>query len=220
MKYMKQNIKSQIFQGKQLTYRTFNVYIKKYKEVMYKMVQPVIVKEIKDPQKLNELFKQRYKTFVIDQKAAPAKLYKDQLMKDDFDDKAIHLGAYVDGMLLGSVSVVIKKQDQGLLFIEKCHNIQLKVGESAEVMRLIIPNNSVTNSFINKNRILKKLLQAVKRIIITHNIQEVYLQTTKSAEKIYKKIGFEQIGPYRLYKGISDEAPMMLKIHNVNKNII
>ncbi|MGX1685853.1 N-acyl amino acid synthase FeeM domain-containing protein [Bacillus subtilis] len=187
---------------------------------MYKMVQPVIVKEIKDPQKLNELFKQRYKTFVIDQKAAPAKLYKDQLMKDDFDDKAIHLGAYVDGMLLGSVSVVIKKQDQGLLFIEKCHNIQLKVGESAEVMRLIIPNNSVTNSFINKNRILKKLLQAVKRIIITHNIQEVYLQTTKSAEKIYKKIGFEQIGPYRLYKGISDEAPMMLKIHNVNKNII
>ncbi|MSN98943.1 hypothetical protein BHT95_01670 [Bacillus paralicheniformis] len=184
------------------------------------MVYPVIIREIKDPQKLKELFKQRYKTFVIDQKAAPAKLYKDNLMKDDFDDKAIHLGAYVNGILLGSLSVVIKNQDEGLLFIEKCHNIQVKVGQSAEVMRLIISNNSLTKNFINKNRILKKLLQEVKRIIITHNIQEVYLQTTKSAEKIYKRIGFKQIGPYRLYEGISNEAPMMLKIHDVNKNII
>ena len=51
-------------------------------------------------------------------------------------------------------------------------------------------------------------------------MKRLFLVTTKEAYNIYVKIGFRQIGPYRLYKNISNECPMSLEISEVNNKII
>ena len=81
-------------------------------------------------------------------------------------------------------------------------------------MRLIILDEL---NIKDRGRVLGLLLAEVEKIVLELSLTKLYLVTTAEAQKIYQRIGFEQIGPYKLYKGVSNECPMALEIENINK---
>lgn len=169
---------------------------------------------VTDPKKLESVFRIRFEIFAVRDKEAPPALYPDGLLKDSIDDTAVHLGCYEDGELLGFLSVVIKRISSHLP-IEQQHNITCEP-DSAEIMRLVIDEKKISpNDIAKRGRILELLFRDVGNICIKNNVSFLYLVSTKKVEKLYKRLGFEKIGDYRLYKNISLECPMKLSIENV-----
>lgn len=176
------------------------------------------VKVIKDPVELNELFKYRYQTFVLEDKDAPRHLYQNGLLKDKCDEKAYHVGCYDDENLVGFLTIVIK-DIEGILPFEEQHHISA-VNSSAEVMRLIILKSKVDRNDIGgRGEIMRLLLREVEKIITIQSVSTLYLVSTKGALNLYKRMGFKQIGDFKLYENISYECPMMMSIENFRINL-
>ena len=176
------------------------------------------IKKVEDDKEKNEIFRYRYQIFVERDKDAPKRLYPDGLLKDSCDEDAIHVGCYetADNSLLGFLTVVIKKNLEFILPIERQHNICVEPN-SAEIMRLIISDKVDLKL---RALVLNGLLQEVGNIVQENNLKRLYLVTTESAKKIYSKVGFKQIGPYKLYMGISNECPMCLDVNEVNRKLV
>ena len=161
-----------------------------------------IVNRVIEPKRVEEIYRERYKIFVERDRDAPAELYKNGLLKDDCDDYALHIACYSteNSKLVGFLTVVPRASLNGVLPVEEQHGV-LSEDNSAEIMRLIILDE----------------LNIKEKIVLELSLTKLYLVTTAEAQKIYQRIGFEQIGPYKLYKGVSNECPMALEIENINK---
>lgn len=170
-------------------------------------------------EELEELFRIRYRVFVVEDKDAPAQFYPDGIMKDECDIKAFHVGCYEDGGLIAFLTVVLKEVE-GKLPIEKQHGF-LSEKKSAEVMRLIIDRKKISTADIGKRaKIINLMLKEVKKIVLEHNLETLYLVSTENAFALYKRIGFKQIGPYKLYENVSYECPMKLDVLDYNDMLI
>ena len=178
----------------------------------------LITRRVTNKKELEEIFRERYRIFVERDRDAPIELYPDGIMKDECDDNAIHIACYdsLNASLLGFLSVVLKLEEKIKLPIEEQHDLFIESG-SAEVMGLIIIENPNVRL---KGHILNSLLKEIGNVVREYNLKRLFLVTTKEAYNIYVKIGFRQIGPYRLYKNISNECPMSLEISEVNNKII
>ncbi|WP_420826557.1 N-acyl amino acid synthase FeeM domain-containing protein [Sporosarcina limicola] len=173
---------------------------------------------VKDKEKLNEIYKLRYDTFVVEQQSAPISFYPNGLLKDDIDSDGFHIGCYLNEELVGCITL-IKKENKPLM-AERIHQLRSFPNNIyAEVMRLIIVENPEVNNFGVKAKVLGELLERIKEIVVQEQITHIYLQSTKSSQKIYESLGFEQIGSYKMYEGISNECPMLLDINNTNNRI-
>ncbi|WP_053073933.1 hypothetical protein [Bacillus sp. LL01] len=174
---------------------------------------------IQDEEKLKEFYELRYQTFVVDQGAAPRSFYPDQQLKDDFDKDGIHIGCYLDERLVGTLSLILKKDD--LLMIEKVHGLESDdTNKYAEAMRFIIVEDEVTKKLSVKGTIVAKILKELDKAIMEHEITHVYVQSSEKGQKLYENIGFEVIGDYKMYEGISNECPMLLDINKANHKIL
>ncbi|WP_413521746.1 hypothetical protein [Brochothrix thermosphacta] len=87
-----------------------------------------------------ELYRVRYEIFVVRDKNAPRYLYKNRMLKDKIDDDGIHIGCFEKEMLVGFLTVILKKQENYFLPIERQPNLSVPK-KSAEIMRLIIRDN-------------------------------------------------------------------------------
>ena len=174
-----------------------------------------IVNRVIEPKRVEEIYRERYKIFVERDRDAPAELYKNGLLKDDCDDYALHIACYntENSKLVGFLTVVPRASLNGVLPVEEQHDV-LSEDNSAEIMRLIILDEL---NIKDRGRVLGLLLAEVEKIVLELSLTKLYLVTTAEAQKIYQRIGFEQIGPYKLYKGVSNECPMALEIENINK---
>ncbi|HBB28850.1 MAG TPA: hypothetical protein DC000_06340 [Clostridiales bacterium] len=176
-------------------------------------------KLVTSSEELEELFRIRYRIFVVEDKDAPAQFYPDGIMKDECDKKAFHIGCYEDGGLIAFLSIVLKEVESTLP-IEKQHGF-LAEKKSAEVMRLIIDRNKISATDMGKRaKIINLLLKEIKKIVLDHNLEILYLVSTENAFALYKRIGFEQVGPYKLYENVSYECPMKLKAVEYNDLLI
>ena len=166
----------------------------------------LITRRVTNEKELEKIFRERYRIFVERDKDAPIELYPNGIMKDKCDDDAIHIACYdsLNASLLGFLSVVLKLEDKIKLPIEEQHDLFIEIG-TAEIMRLIIIENK---NIKLKGHILNGLLKEIGNVVREYNLKRLFLVTTKEAYNIYVKIGFRQIGPYRLYKNISNECPM------------
>lgn len=175
----------------------------------------LFAKKVTNQLEQEEIYRQRYKIFVERDKDAPKELYPNGLLKDAIDNDAIHIGCYEeeDGRLLGFLTIVLKKDLDTILPIEEqhCLNLDLNV---AEVMRLVICENLDISI---RGKVLGLLLKKVDEIAKENRLNFLYLVTTKSAEKIYTRLGFKKIGPYKLYKNISNECPMRVDLKEINR---
>lgn len=179
----------------------------------------VEAKIIKDHERLKEFYKLRYDVFVAEQRAAPESFYSDGQLKDAFDDEGIHIGCYLNNRLVGTLSLIIKKDD--LLMVEKVHSLKSDTANKyAEAMRLIIVDGADTKKMSIKAVILSKMLTIMKEVIASHEITHVYLQSSEKGKKIYEHMGFEQIGEFKMYEGISNECPMILDVEKFKINIL
>jgi len=175
---------------------------------------------INDKEQLLEFYRLRYDVFVVEQRAAPISLYPDKQLKDEFDEKGIHIGCYLNHKLVGTISL-INKEEHELLFIEKVHHLESDITKKyAEAMRFIVVENAITKKFGVKGIIVSKLLKKLYEVLQHHKIDYVYVQSSESVQKLYESIGFKQIGEYQLYEGISNECPMLLDMNAINQNIL
>lgn len=178
----------------------------------------VEAKLITDVDKLKEFYQLRYKVFVEEQNAAPKSFYKDGLLKDNFDDEGLHIGCYLNDKLVGAISIIVKKKD--LLMVERVHNLKSDAGNRyAEAMRFIIVDQPDTKKFSIKGKIVFEILKVMKEVFQSHEITHVYLQSSEKGQAIYEKMGFEQVGEYKMYEGISNECPMLLVVENFKLNL-
>lgn len=183
------------------------------------MVKTLNTRILKSTDELHDFYRFRYETFVVEQNAAPASLYTDGLLKDDFDNSAYHIGCFIDDELVGCISLV-EKNDNCTLMVEKCHDVLLDGNHSyGEVMRLIIRKTSNTSTFGIKARIIGSLFGKIQELVVNKGLTHLFLQSTVSAQKMYERLGFKQIGEYKVYKGISNECPMLLEIEDINQTI-
>ncbi|MFE3575515.1 GNAT family N-acyltransferase [Lysinibacillus sp. NPDC059133] len=173
---------------------------------------------IQDPNQLKEYFELRYKIFVEEQNAAPKEFYPDGQLKDDFDDEGLHIGCFLRDRLVGTMSLIVKKND--LLMIERVHNLKSDSNyKYAEAMRFIIVDDHETNKFGIKGKILFEILKKLRETLVELKITHVYLQSSEEGKSIYERIGFEQIGDFKMYEGISNECPMLLEVNKAKFNI-
>lgn len=103
---------------------------------------------------------------------------------------------------------------------EKIHQLKSNPDNVyAEVMRMVIVENHKTKGLGIKAKVLGELLELIKEIAIERSITHLYLQSTEESQQIYERIGFKQIGRYRMFEGVSNECPMILNIKNINGEI-
>lgn len=67
------------------------------------------VKILETEEEKKELYATRYKIFVEQEKSVPAKNYKDGLLKDHSDDHAYQIGCYEGSLLVGFMTLIVKK---------------------------------------------------------------------------------------------------------------
>ncbi|MFC0561406.1 GNAT family N-acetyltransferase [Halalkalibacter alkalisediminis] len=181
------------------------------------MIEAVV---INDKEKLSEFYRLRYDVFVVEQGTAPISFYPDKELKDDFDEKGIHIGCYLDQELVGTISLINKEKHEPLM-IEKVHHLESDMTKNyAEAMRFIVVENARTKKFGVKGLIVSKLLSKLYEVLQHHKIDYVYVQSCESVQKLYESIGFKQIGEYQMYEGISNECPMLLDMNAINQNIL
>jgi hypothetical protein len=60
----------------------------------------------------------------------------------------------------------------------------------------------------------------LKDIIISEKITHLLLQSREKSKKMYERIGFLQVGDYKLYRGTSYQCPMKLDVMQVNQRIV
>ena len=168
----------------------------------------------------NELYSIRYKIFVEQEKTVPANEYENGLLKDECDEQAYHFGCYEDNTLVGFFSLILKKEDE-LLEVEQTHNLLPINGEKcAEVMRLVVLDTPYTENVSEKGRVINLLFAKLKEIIISEKITHLLLQSREKSKKMYERIGFLQIGDFKLYRGKSYQCPMKLDVMKVNQRIV
>ncbi|MGG4268300.1 N-acyl amino acid synthase FeeM domain-containing protein [Peribacillus simplex] len=168
----------------------------------------------------SELYSVRYKVFVENEKTVPAEEYPNGLLKDKCDEHAYHIGCYEDDVLVGFFSLIVKIKDE-LLEVEQTHNLVSKHDEKcAEVMRLVVLDTPYTNSISLKGNVLNLLFDRLKDIIISEEITHLLLQSREKSKKMYERIGFLQVGDYKLYRGTSYQCPMKLDVMQVNQRIV
>ncbi|MFB5584996.1 MULTISPECIES: GNAT family N-acetyltransferase [Bacillus cereus group] len=178
------------------------------------------VKILESEKEKNELYSIRYKTFVEKEKTIPAENYENGLLKDAYDEYAYHLGCYEGDILVGFFSLVVKRGNE-LLEVEKTHNLMPKKGEKyAEVLRLVVLDTPYTKTVSLKGKVLELLFNKVKDVIITEKITHLLLQSRSTAKKMYERIGFSQVGDYKLYRGKSYQCPMKLDVMKVNQRVV
>lgn len=164
-----------------------------------------------------EIYRVRYRVFVVEDKDAPPELYPNGIMKDECDDYGIHIGCFENGSLLGFLTIIFKKNDLKLP-IEMQHDLQVEEN-SIEIMRLVISRDKVpVLNYGKRAKILEQLLKRVKEVVENHRVRYLYLVSTKNAKHLYERIGFSQIGEFRTYFNISDECPMKLDLQNIKIN--
>ncbi len=104
----------------------------------------IYVKYLTTEDELNEMYKIRYKTFVLEDKNAPDYLYENNIMMDECDKRGMHIGCYWDSHLLGFLTVIIKNIE-GVLPIEKvrwdCKNKQKQFAKQGCTVQIL--NNSL-----------------------------------------------------------------------------
>ncbi len=103
-------------------------------------IQMITSRIIISSQEKVELYRVRYEIFVVRDKNAPRYLYKNRMLKDKIDDDGIHIGCFEKEMLVGFLTVILKKQENYFLPIERQPNLSVPK-KSAEIMRLIIRDN-------------------------------------------------------------------------------
>ncbi|MFB0637639.1 GNAT family N-acetyltransferase [Bacillus amyloliquefaciens] len=178
------------------------------------------VKILETEEEKKELYATRYKIFVEQEKSVPAENYKDGLLKDHSDDHAYQIGCYEGNLLVGFMTLIVKKDDE-LLEVEQTHNLIPQENEKyAEVMRLVVLETSFTKTISMKGKVMNLLFETVKDIIISENITHLLLQSREKSKKMYEKIGFKQIGDFRLYREKSYQCPMKLDVMKVSEKVV
>ncbi|MBY8914112.1 GNAT family N-acetyltransferase [Bacillus sp. YC2] len=178
------------------------------------------VKILETEEEKNELYSVRYKIFVDQEKSVPAENYKDGLLKDQSDEHAYQIGCYDGHLLVGFMTLIVKQEDE-LLEVEQTHNLVPKNGENcAEVMRLVVLETPLTSTISMKGKVMNLLFDKVKDIIISEKITHLLLQSREKSKKMYEKIGFTQIGDFKLYKGKSYQCPMKLDVMKVSQKVV
>ncbi|MDR1066356.1 MAG: hypothetical protein LBL35_02825 [Clostridiales bacterium] len=176
------------------------------------------VKQVTNEDQLKYFYQMRYKVFIEGQKNAPKDLFPDGLFKDDEDDYAFHLGCYEGATLLGGVSVVIKNTPEAIN--RKFNEVEREPfnivceKESAAIKILMVIDENVGNDIFIRGRVLENLFVAVNELIVAHNVKYSYLIAVENTKGLYEKIGYTQIGDFRLYKGMFWTCPMKLTIEN------
>lgn len=178
------------------------------------------VKILDSEKEKSELYSARYKIFVEQEKTVSAENYKNGLLKDKVDDKAYHIGCYEGVVLVGFMSLIVKKGDE-LLEVEQTHNLQSKNDEKyAEVMRLVVMDTPYSDTVSIKGKVMNLLFDKVKEIVISEKITHLLLQSRQKSKKMYERIGFTQVGEYKLYRGKSYQCPMKLDVMKVNQKVV
>lgn len=90
----------------------------------------------------------------------------------------------------------------------------------AEVMRLVVLETSFTKTISMKGKVMNLLFDTVKDIIISENITHLLLQSREKSKKMYEKIGFKQIGDFKLYREKSYQCPMKLDVMKVSEKVV
>ncbi|MBC1922824.1 hypothetical protein [Listeria grayi] len=161
-----------------------------------------------------KLFKKRFDVFVLKDQDAPGYLYPDGYLVDKCDTKGLHVGCFEGKNLLGFLTVILKKNCEKLP-IEMRHEIVADYS-SAEIMRLVISDEFVSKKELAKRgKILQNLLGMVEKIVKDQQLKTLYLVTTREAQSMYERIGFIQIGTYKMYENISYECPMRMELKTV-----
>ena len=86
-------------------------------------------------------------------------------------------------------------------------------------MRLVVLETSFTKTISMKGKVMNLLFDTVKDIIISENITHLLLQSREKSKNV-RKIGFKQIGDYKLYREKSYQCPMKLDVMKVSEKVV
>lgn len=122
----------------------------------------VIFREINDKNEIEEMYNLIWQVYAIEKKYIDANLFSPEILKDEYEQNAIRIGAFNEKKLIGALRLILSSS-QGF-YVEKDFNVDLSefsYKEMAELSRFVVLKE-YRNKLISFG-LLKKAFQISRR---------------------------------------------------------